>query len=123
MKHIKLTTGEYLLVEVPEAAKNEPTITTPSTQHGEAEEWSKEKPTFKEDCILLTASWWKDHWETKSFDIYQADGEDENGNPGWYWSVLQDGEECGDIEDLQADLYRVISFPAPPIQKTVKDGK
>ena len=90
--------------------------------------WVTDKPVFTKDCILLVADWWNDHWETKAFDIIYVLGEDDDGEPAWYWSVLSDGDEWGDIEDIYGQLYQVIEFPpfksgtTPTGANTVSEG-
>jgi hypothetical protein len=72
-------------------------------------DWVFEKPEFKEDCILLTATKSDTIWEYNSWLIIALDGEDDNGKPAWYWGWCNiDGEEYGDISDLQADKYKII---------------
>lgn len=71
--------------------------------------WTPIKPKFKKECLLLTASKYKEHWEYKSWSIVECDDMD---NGGWYFALCDiDGDEWGDIDDLKADLYKVISLP------------
>lgn len=81
----------------------------------EQEHWVKEKPKFQNDCLLLTAIWFKDHWEYECSEIKYVEGYGEDGS-AWYWGVFElDGEEWGDLADLKADLYKVIKpLPTPP---------
>ncbi len=88
---------------------------TPSLQEKEAVEWMTEKPPIKEDCIMLVLDWWTDHWETKVFDIVAADGENDEGEKSWYWSVSENGEEWGDLDDVSGKLFKIIPFPKSPI--------
>jgi hypothetical protein len=79
--------------------------------------WVSEKPEWKEECILLTASLHRGDWNYSAFEVKEALGEDEQGNNAWYWALccLEDGEEWGDINDLSAQWYKIISpLPAPP---------
>ncbi len=64
--------------------------------------WTNEKPTFTQDCILLTATWdeIRGDYEYGAFEITWGDGY-------WMWCLL-DGEEIGDINDLRSDLYLII---------------
>jgi len=81
--------------------------------------WVTEKPVFTEDCILLTANKVKDIWEYQSWKILESFYEDENGCSVFYWQWCNmDGEEYGDLADLKADQYKVISLlPSPPTIK------
>ena len=80
----------------------------------EKDGWVTEKPAITKDCIMLVATWWKDHWETTAFDIIAADGEDDDGKPCWYWSVLEHGDEWGDLDDIHGQCYKIIHFPQSP---------
>ena len=70
--------------------------------------WSKTKPKFNKECILIIAIWIEDHWEYTLYTIEMVE------NPeGWYFGLIcDDGEEWGDIDDLQADKYLVL----PPLR-------
>ncbi len=73
----------------------------------EQNKWSPTKPEWTEDCVLITATWWKDHWEYKLWEVRKMNPE--FSNDGWYWGLCEsDGEEWGDIADLTADLYRIL---------------
>ena len=66
-------------------------------------EWLTDKPVFKDDCVLVTASLIRGRWEYNTWIIEYKDG---------YWNWLTgDGEEYGDIEDLKADRYFILSEP------------
>ena len=66
--------------------------------------WTKEKPEFKDECLLMTATKIRDKWEYNLWLI-----EKQVTDEGWYWGWLtSDGEEYGDIADLKADLYATI---------------
>ncbi len=77
--------------------------------------WTPIKPKFKKECILLTASksitksdvWYYSSWLIQKVNV---DGQ-------WYWGrCTLDGKEWGDINDLSADLYRVINIPIKQIE-------
>jgi len=74
--------------------------------------WVTKKPKFNKECLLLTATWMNYHephyWDYSLFTIAQADGEDNEGNLGWYWGIFKDDDEWGDIDDLTADKYAVL---------------
>lgn len=80
--------------------------------------WTKEKPKFKEECTFITASRYNRNnedlqWDYSIWQIKKLDGEDEKGNPAWYWGLLNgDGEEWGPLDDIAADFYLII----PPIK-------
>lgn len=76
--------------------------------------WVNEKPKFKEDCVLIAATKYKNKdWDYKLYEIKKSDGEDEDGNDAWYWGIFcDDGEEWGDLADLNADKYLVLK-PLP----------
>jgi hypothetical protein len=63
--------------------------------------WKKEKPTFTEDCILLTATKIEAVLEYKAYQVLWVDY--------WAWCEM-DGEEVGDITYLQADYYQTIKL-------------
>lgn len=76
------------------------------------EPWVSVKPEFKEDCILITATWIGgriNHWLYMQFEINKTDSDE-----GWYWGIFQEGDEWGDIADLKADLYLSIPTLQPP---------
>ena len=63
--------------------------------------WSKEKPEFKRECLLLCATKMRQNYE---YSVYQIKKIEFDGF--WYWGWLTgDGEEYGAIEDLKSDLY------------------
>ena len=62
--------------------------------------WTKEKPQFNFNCILLTATMWMGEWEYELYTIVFSEG---------YWKWCNGiGEEVGDIEDLNAEMYIII---------------
>ncbi len=66
--------------------------------------WTTTKPEFKEDCVLIAASKIGEHWDYSLFIIQK-----EHSDEGWYWGIFTgDGEEWGDINDLEAHLYQII---------------
>lgn len=70
--------------------------------------WTKIKPKrFKEDCLLLTATFLFSVWHYDLFEIKRTEGDDE---AGWYWGIFAHGEEWGDYADLAANKYCL--FPA-----------
>ncbi len=66
--------------------------------------WTKEKPTFTEDCIVITAKWWESG-QTYEYFAYRVIYKDKGG----YW-------ECFDLDgwykfvaaDLKGDYYMVV---------------
>lgn len=66
--------------------------------------WSKKKPKFDKECLLLTAVKIRGEWE---FTVYiikkiECDGK-------WYMGWLDgQGEEYGDLADLTSQLYMVL---------------
>jgi hypothetical protein len=81
----------------------------------EQSRWTSEKPELEQECLLLTASYIKSnrpfdcaYWTYNLFEITKVEVEE-----GWYWGILQDGVEWGDIADLKADLYQVVTTPKP----------
>jgi hypothetical protein len=71
--------------------------------------WSKRKPKFTEECIMLSASKYKGEWDYHSWLILKVDGEDENGKLGWYWGLHDiDGQEWGAWEDHVAEKYMTL---------------
>lgn len=107
---------ELILEEVEKELKR--LSQTPSTSSNE--EWISVKPVFKSDCWLLTATKYKDNWELNLWQIQWSKGFDEHGNDAWYWGIFDDGDEWGDLADLKADLYKIITDPSAP---SVKDEK
>jgi hypothetical protein len=69
--------------------------------------WTKEKPSFKKDCILITATYFQNTgWEYTLYEIKKSEGFNEEGMGAYYWGIFcEDGEEWGDIADLSANLY------------------
>lgn len=69
--------------------------------------WVNYKPKFKKECLLLTATFYREELECKAWLIKKVEGFD-----GWYWGWLTiEGEEYGDIDDLSADLYKTVNIP------------
>ncbi len=66
--------------------------------------WTKRKPKFTKECLLIVASKFAKQWEYQIFKILKTGNED-----GWYWGWFTgDGEEYGDIADLKAEKYLVL---------------
>lgn len=66
--------------------------------------WTTEKPDFKEECVLVTATKVAGYWEYTSCIIEKVytDG-------SWYMGWLTgDGVEYGDLADLTADKYLIL---------------
>jgi len=79
--------------------------------------WTSVKPEFKEDCILIAATYYKaeydSHWAYSLFTIQKIEM-DEN----WYWGIfVEGGDEWGDLADLEADLYMTMPMLPSPIKK------
>lgn len=70
-------------------------------------EWIDTKPDIKMNCVLLTATLICGFWEYHVWII-------EHRNGYWNW-LTGDGEEYGDIEDLRADRYCILSEPPKTI--------
>jgi len=69
--------------------------------------WTKEKPQFTDDCFLLTATEINGQHHYNAWSINKIFSEE-----GFYWGwCTMEGEEYGDMADLKADLYKVISAP------------
>jgi len=79
--------------------------------------WKSKKPKFKQDCLLVTASWrsWSKNpvWEYQFFEIVRTNCE---SGEGWYWGIISDDQEWGDIDNLNADYYAIIQ-PRKPLPK------
>lgn len=68
--------------------------------------WSRRRPKFTEQCLLITGRKFNNQWNYFSFLILRVDGEDENGKLGWYWGLHDmDGQEWGAWEDHVASKY------------------
>lgn len=79
-------------------------------QNEQDSEWLTDKPTFNKECILLTASFFNDQWIYNSWQIKELYGEGFDNKEHYYWAWLNmDGEEYGDLSDLTADRYKIIS--------------
>ena len=72
--------------------------------------WLSEKPEFTEDVIVILAHKIGMRYEYSSYEVvwYSPDFD----SCYWAWLTL-DGDEYGDIEDMQADKYMIIK----PISK------
>jgi hypothetical protein len=68
--------------------------------------WTKKKPKFKEECLLITACKIQSEWEYTIFQIKKLYFDEH-----WYWGILNgDGEEWGDLADLEATMYCKLSL-------------
>jgi hypothetical protein len=67
-------------------------------------EWVTQKPEFTEECLLITATKYRDEWEYTAYQIKKV-YDDEKWYMGW---LTGDGEEYGDLEDLESDKYLVM---------------
>lgn len=75
--------------------------------------WKSGKLKFTNDCILITAHWLsfpsEPCWEYNFWEVKKVDGYGEDGQPSLYWGLFeQDGEEWGDISELNCDFYAII---------------
>lgn len=81
--------------------------------------WVAEKPN--KECVFVSATKYERNdedllWDYTVWQIKKLDGEDDNGNPAWYFGLLNgDGEEWGALEDISAHLYKIL--PSPPVNK------
>ena len=79
--------------------------------------WLTEKPDFDEECTFITASRYVRNDEPLEYDyevwqIRKIDGYGEDDKPGWYFGLLNgDGEEWGDLSDLDAAMYYIVDNP------------
>lgn len=66
--------------------------------------WTKKKPKFDQECMVICANKWNGDWEYSLYLITKVVFEDK-----WYWGWLtQDGEEYGDLADMQSQRYYVM---------------
>ncbi len=64
--------------------------------------WTKEKPAFTEDCIVIVAKWWG---EEQGYDYYVYMVVHHDG----YWKLCNiAGFEVDDIANLKGDYFAVI---------------
>jgi len=68
--------------------------------------WQKEKPDFKDECLVICANKIKEIWHYNLFEIRLLESENESSY--YYMGWLEDGEEVGDLADMEAQLYLVI---------------
>lgn len=74
--------------------------------------WTTEKPIFGRECLLICASEIGGNWNYNIYQIQKIEYEET-----WYWGWLENGDEVGDLADMQAHKYAVIELlPAPPKQ-------
>lgn len=67
--------------------------------------WTTKKPKFDRECLVICASKIGKEWNYNIYQIQKAEYEDI-----WYWGWFDNGEEVGDITDMQADKYAVIEL-------------
>jgi hypothetical protein len=119
--HTKKETGRQMLLRIQEQ------YSTPAPVKAveDGMRWVSDKPSvFTKDCIVLTASEHKGQWNYNSWLITAIDGEDEEGNPAWYWGLCNiNGEELGPMEDMEAELYCVIDLPKEENVKPVAQNQ
>lgn len=74
--------------------------------------WTKVKPKFhdnSEECLLIAAAKIGNVWEYTMYEMKKLNGENEKGEEGWYWGIIdQDGDEWGDYDDLLAQKYCIL---------------
>lgn len=66
--------------------------------------WTMEKPSFDEECIVVTAVKIKHHWEYSIWQIKRIHT-DEGSYMGW---LDGDGNEYGGLADIYADKYLIL---------------
>lgn len=67
-------------------------------------QWTRKKPKFDTECVLICAHQFRGNWEYSIYQIKKVIYEDK-----WYWGWLNgDGEEVGDLSDLRAQIYYVM---------------
>lgn len=69
--------------------------------------WVNEKPKFNEDCVLITADNINGLWEYRSWIIKWTN----NGDGPYLGWFNGNGDEYGDLSDLKADRYFILSEP------------
>lgn len=74
--------------------------------------WTTKKPDFKDECLVICASRIRKHWEYSIFTIEWVESED-GRYLGW---LTGDGDEYGDLADMQAQKYLVL----PLLKKSMK---
>jgi hypothetical protein len=82
------------------------------------QKWISEKPEFKDECIVIAASLFRNEWSYTLFQVKKVDGDD-----GWYLGWLTgDGDEYGDLADLHADKYLILPLLQQPPAIETKQG-
>lgn len=66
--------------------------------------WTTQKPEFKNDCLLITASRYGSDCSYNLFQIKKVD----HGDGEYMAWLTSDGDEYGDLADLEAQLYFVL---------------
>jgi len=81
--------------------------------------WTKDKPTFTKECLLLTASKIRGEWHYSLFEIKQMDAITDEDERVWYWGIFTtDGDEWDSLDELKSDMYCKL-----PFLKKIKFGK
>jgi hypothetical protein len=90
-----------------------------SVEQGGNGGWISAKPELDKECVLLTANFYRhpkypenSYWSYRLFEIAKIECDE-----GWYWGVLEEGMEWGDIADIKADMYQIVAIPQPPKSK------
>jgi hypothetical protein len=75
--------------------------------------WTPVKPKFKKECLLLTASKIRDEWSFNSWWVRKV----EDGDGMWFMELCTiDGDEWGELSDLDAEFYKVVGIPKKGIE-------
>lgn len=64
--------------------------------------WTKQKPEFTEECLLITAVKWRHGWEYTTWQIKWTQEPEGGSYMGWFTG---EGEEYGDLIYLNSQLY------------------
>ena len=77
---------------------------------GAKEGWISEKPD--KECLFISATLFRDNWDYRLWQIIKHYSYNDEGEYGWYYSLCEgDGQEWGPLDDLSADLYKIIIAP------------
>lgn len=69
-------------------------------------QWTDKKPNFNKECIVLCRTKIKGEWDYSAFRIKKLDNDIDN-TLYWGWLTIE-GEEYGDLKDLEAQEYLII---------------
>lgn len=72
-------------------------------------QWTDIKPILTEECVFVTATKFKDHWDYKVFEtkFIREDG-------GYFLALCTgDGELWGDLDEFNGDLYMILPKHKP----------